>query len=88
MVFAMASEIECDLISKRTKEALHAKKMKGIKLGRPTGPGKSKLDPYRKENVALLYQGSAQKHISKKYKVNEATMHNWMKKNKVKRAEL
>jgi len=33
MVFSMASEIERDLISKRTKEALAAKKAKGIKLG-------------------------------------------------------
>lgn len=42
MVFAMGSER--DLISKRTKESLAAKKLAGIKLGQPTGPRKSKLD--------------------------------------------
>src|SRR5208337_1935380 len=49
MVFAMAAEIERDLISARTKEALRAKKALGIRLGRPKGPGKSKLDQYRPE---------------------------------------
>src|SRR5258708_3017931 len=37
MAFAMASEIERDLISKRTKEALLARKAAGIRLGRPKG---------------------------------------------------
>ena len=41
MAFSIAAEIERDLISKRTKEALKARKAMGIKLGRPKGPGKS-----------------------------------------------
>src|SRR5579863_9778730 len=49
MAFAMASEIERDLISKRTKEALVAKKASGVQLGRPKGVGKSKLDQYGPE---------------------------------------
>src|SRR5947208_13518980 len=44
MAFSMAAEIERDLISQRTTEALRAKKAAGMKLGRPKGPGKSKLD--------------------------------------------
>ncbi|WP_394364299.1 hypothetical protein [Chryseobacterium carnipullorum] len=36
----MVSEIERDLISKRTKEALQTKKASGIKLGRPKGQKK------------------------------------------------
>ena len=43
MAFSMASEIEQDLISKRTKEALQVKKQNGMRLG-PKGVGKSKLD--------------------------------------------
>ncbi|MDP3840373.1 MAG: recombinase family protein, partial [Methylococcales bacterium] len=42
MAFSMAAEIERDLISQRTKEALRAKKASGMSLGRPKGPGKSK----------------------------------------------
>jgi len=49
MVFAMAAEIERDLLSARTKEGLRARKAAGIMLGRPKGPGKSKLDQYRPE---------------------------------------
>ncbi len=39
----MAAEIERDLISQRTKEALRFKKEQGLKLGRPKGPGKTNL---------------------------------------------
>ena len=35
MVFSMAAEIERDLISKRTKEALQSLRIFGRKLGRP-----------------------------------------------------
>ena len=69
MVFAMASEIERDLISKRTKESLAAKKLSGIKLGRPSGPCKSKLDQYRPEIEALLLSGSSHKYIADRYEL-------------------
>jgi DNA invertase Pin-like site-specific DNA recombinase len=84
MVFSMASEIERDLISKRTRESLRAKKLAGVKLGRPKGPGKSKLDVYRPEIEALLGNGSTQKFIANRYNITEATLSNWLKKNKIK----
>lgn len=83
MVFAMASEIERDLISKRTREALQAKKAQGVSLGRPRGPGKSKLDQYRVEVEALLQNGSKQNFIANRYGITEATLCNWIKKNKI-----
>lgn len=86
MVFSMAAEIERDLISKRTKEALQSIKQSGVRLGRPKGPGKSKLDPFRPEIQALLNNGSSQKFIAKRYKVTEPTLSNWMKKNFLKRS--
>lgn len=84
MVFSMASEIERDLISKRTSEALHVKRALGHKLGRPVGPGKSKLDLFKIEIEALLSNGSTQKFIAKRYKTTPANLSNWIKKNKIK----
>lgn len=80
MAFSMASEIERDLISKRTTEALRMRKEAGIRLGRPKGPGKSKLDSYRFEIEALLINGTTQKFIAKRYGSTEANLHHWLKK--------
>ena len=85
MVFSMASEIERDLISSRTKEALRFKKENGIKLGRPKGPGKSKLDKFRPEIEALLVNGSTQKFIANRYNTTEANLYNWMKRHNLKK---
>ena len=87
MAFSMAAEIERDLISKRTIEALHAKKVAGIALGRPKGPGKSKLDKFRSEIKALITNGSTQKFIATKYDTTPSNLSNWLKKNKIKRVE-
>ena len=64
LAFSMAAEIERDLISQRTKEALRFKKEQGITLGRPKGPGKSKLDIFRPEIESLLANGSTQRFIA------------------------
>jgi len=84
MAFSIAAEIERDLISQRTKEALRFKKEQGMKLGRPKGPGKSKLDAFRPEIESLLANGSTQKFIARRYKTTEANLHNWLKKNGLK----
>lgn len=84
MAFAMAAEIERDLSSARTTEALRARKASGLPLGRPKGPGKSKLDPYRPEIEALLANGSTQKFIAERYQTTPANLSNWIKKNGIK----
>ncbi len=80
MAFSMAAEIERDLISQRTKEALAARKRQGVKLGRPKGTGKSKLDQYKPEIEALLKNGATQKFIAQRYDATEATVSRWVKK--------
>jgi len=80
MAFAMAAEIERDLISQRTKEALAARKRAGKKLGRPKGTGKSKLDKYRPEIEALMANGATQKFIAHRYNTTEANLSRWLKK--------
>jgi DNA invertase Pin-like site-specific DNA recombinase len=84
MAFSMAAEIERDLISKRTKEALLARKTSGVKLGRPKGIGKSKLDVYRPEIEALLNNGSTKKFIAKRYQTTAANLHHWLKNHGIK----
>ena len=83
MVFSIASEIERDLISKRTKEALRARKVADVKLGRPRGVGKSKLDEFKEEIVALLRNGSSKKFVADRYKTSQVNLYNWLKKNKL-----
>jgi transcriptional regulator len=56
------------------------KKATGVQLGRPRGPGKSKLDAYQPEITALLANGSTQKFIAKRYGTTEGNLHNWLKK--------
>ncbi len=75
-MFAMISEIERDLISERTKEGLRARKAAGVKLGRPKGPGKSKLDNYKDEIVALLVNGSTKSFIAGRYNTSVGNLHN------------
>jgi DNA invertase Pin-like site-specific DNA recombinase len=83
MAFSIAAEIERDLISKRTKEALRARKAAGVILGRPKGPGKSKLDRHREEIIALLQSGSTKTYVAKKYETSLPNLYNWLKKNKI-----
>jgi DNA invertase Pin-like site-specific DNA recombinase len=78
---ALFAEVERDFISKRTTEALKARKAAGVKLGRPKGPGKSKLDDHREEILALLANGSTKTFIAKKYDVAVPTLYNWLRKN-------
>lgn len=83
MAFSIAAEIERDLISKRTREGLRAARAKGKLLGRPRGPGKSKLDKHREEIIALLKTGSTQVYIAKKYGTTQPNLYNWLRKNKL-----
>jgi DNA invertase Pin-like site-specific DNA recombinase len=84
-MMALFSEIERDFISARTKEALKARKAAGVKLGRPRGPGKSKLDQYRPEIEALLKNGSTLSFIAVRHNVALTTVSRWIERNKVDR---
>ena len=78
-MLAMIAEIERDLISERTKEGLRARKEAGARLGRPKGPGKSKLDQHQDEIIALLRNGSTKTFVAKKYKTSIPNLYNWLK---------
>ena len=86
-MLGLFAEIEHDLISARTKEGLAAARAKGRQIGRPKGPGKSRLDPHREEIIALLKNGSRKVFIAKRYKVTPATLSNWLKRHKLNKME-
>lgn len=79
-LFGLFAEIERDLISERTKQGLLAAKKKGKLLGRPRGPGKSKLDRFKPEIEALLKNGSSKTFVAKKHKTSLPNLYKWMKK--------
>jgi DNA invertase Pin-like site-specific DNA recombinase len=83
MAFAMAAEIERDLISQRTTEALAARKQQGMPLGCPKGVGKSKLDAYQAEIVALLKNGATKTWIAKKYGTTRRNLSHWMMQHRI-----
>ena len=81
MVLCMASEIERDLISQRTKEALARLKKEGVKLGRPKGvPGKSMLDGKENEIKELLSKKVGIASIAKIYSCSWITVRNFIDK--------
>jgi DNA invertase Pin-like site-specific DNA recombinase len=82
-MLALFAELERDFISKRTKEALKARKKAGVKLGRRPGPGKSKLDKFKQEIVALLNNGSTKVFVARRYDTTPANLYNWLKKNQI-----
>lgn len=80
-VFALIAQIERDLISLRTKEALHARKAMGTKLGRPKGKGKSKLDEH-KDNILKLVKLKVPKTIiADRYNTSTVNLRHFLKQN-------
>lgn len=78
-VFALVAQIERDLISLRTTEALHAKKAEGVKLGRPRGRGKSKLDDHLKEIMKLVDLQVPKTIIARQYDTTVPNLHRFLK---------
>jgi DNA invertase Pin-like site-specific DNA recombinase len=85
-VISMTVTLEKELISLRTKEALTAKKLDGISLGKPKGTiQKSKFDLQRDKIEELLGVGLSIRKISKLLGYNNHLgLNNYIKKRKIK----
>ncbi|MDR2337755.1 MAG: recombinase family protein [Deltaproteobacteria bacterium] len=83
--FGLAAEIERDMISLRTKEALRRKKEEGVILGRPKGRKSSYVKLTGKDDIIikLLLNGYAKTRIAKKLKVNRETLSTYIINNKL-----
>ena len=79
--FGLSAEIERNLISQRTKEALARKKAEGITLGRPKGKKSSRVKLSGKERTIrdLLDAGVSKSEIARIFKVNRMTVPNFIK---------
>ena len=80
--FGLSAEIERNLISQRTKEALARKKAEGIILGRPKGrkssPDKYKLFGKEVLIMELLKNGTSKRKIAKICKVDRNTLYRFI----------
>lgn len=80
--FALSAEIERNLISQRTKEALARRKAEGVKLGRPKGsktrPQCLKLHEKEKLIARMIRQGVSVVKIARRCKVHRCTIHRYL----------
>ena len=84
--FGLSAEIERELISQRTKEALARKRSEGKILGRPNGRKSSyvKLSGLEQEIGALLDKQFSKTAIGRIYGVNRMTVDAFLKKRMIK----
>jgi len=83
--FGLSAEIERNLISQRTKEALERKKSEGIKLGRPRGRknSTSKLDGAEIPISIMLLSGTSLNQMAKLFGTHRETVKKFISKKKL-----
>jgi len=89
-LFSLFAELERDLISLRTKEALASKKMQGIQLGKPKGTiQKSKFDKDSDKIKELLALGLSVRKIATFLGYSNHTgLNTYIKKRELRSAEM
>jgi len=79
--FGLSAEIERDLISQRTKEALARKRSEGFTLGRPAGrkSDRVKLTGHEAEIQSLIDKNISKSAIARKFDVCRKTVISFLK---------
>ncbi|MBP9923137.1 MAG: master DNA invertase Mpi family serine-type recombinase [Bacteroidia bacterium] len=83
--FGLSAEIERNLISQRTKEALARRKEEGVILGRPKG-SKTKIHKLKDREeiiIMLVGKGKSFTYIAKRMSVHRTTISNYLKERKL-----
>ena len=80
--FALAAEIERNLISVRTKEALARKRAEGMSLGRPKDKF-LKLNGREDEIRRLLNQGASKADICRRLSASRTTLYNFIRRKNI-----
>jgi DNA invertase Pin-like site-specific DNA recombinase len=80
--FGLSAEIERNLISQRTKEALARKRSEGIVLGRPKGSksARIKLSGYEAEIKVMLDKKASKSAIARRFSVCRKTVTSFIKR--------
>jgi DNA invertase Pin-like site-specific DNA recombinase len=81
--FSISAQLERQMISDRTKNALQARKAKGLPMGRPAGL--SKLDAHSEAIQGYLSKGLNLTAISKLIDCNRQTLANWLENKGIKK---
>lgn len=89
-ILGLAAEIERELISIRTKEALAKLKAEGRKLGRPKGARSEslKLDQYESQIRGYLAKGISKRSIAKLIECSPSTLYDWLARKKAHGGEI
>ena len=80
--FGLVAELEREMISKRTKEALQRRKANGKAIGRLAGAKNKRhvLDGKEQKIIELLKSGKRKSAIAKELKISSGTLYDFIKK--------